>query len=84
MLLIKVVPNNPWDLLARSEMARDLKQSLYVYVRQAISLTRLIRICTHFSNGYFVYTALEVRKMKMYDFKTRGGGEICLSDVKMH
>ena len=22
--------------------------------------------------------------MKMYDFKTRGGGEICLSDVKMH
>ena len=22
--------------------------------------------------------------MKMYDFKTRGGDEICLSDVKMH
>ena len=57
---------------------------LLVYVWQAISLTRLIRICILFSNGYFVYTALEVRKMKMYDFKTRGGDEICLSDVKMH
>ena len=80
MLLIKIIPNNEkWN----SQRFKTIFL-LHFYVRQAISLTRLLRICTLFSNGYFVYTALEVSKMKMYDFKTRGGGEICLSDVKMH